>query len=55
MVSGGPNLRLGHVAWGKNGQAGLRKAMGEIIPLKVSLKRGKRRAIANFDSEFIPY
>ena len=37
MVSGGPNLRLGHVAWGKNGEAGLRKAMGEIIPLKLFL------------------
>jgi len=55
LSAGGPNLRLGHVTRGKNGEMVLREGMGEIICLKVPLRIGKRRAIMNFEREFIPY
>ena len=51
--AGGPNLRHGSHKGERWRGAGLREGTGKIIRLKVSLKRGKRRAIANFDREFI--
>ena len=51
--------RAEYEAWacrrGKNGEAGLREGMGEIIHLEVPLKRGKWWVFANFEREFIPY
>ena len=38
---------------GEDGLSGLSKGTGNIISLKVSLKRGKRRTIANFERELI--
>ena len=38
---------------GEDGLSGLSKGTGKIISLKVSLKRDKRRAIANFERELI--
>jgi len=43
----------GHLA--KDGKVGLREGMGKIVCLEVPLKRGKLRAIADFERELIPY
>jgi len=48
-------VRLGHVTTGKDGEMVLREGTGEIMCLKVPLRRGKRRAIMNFERVFIPY
>jgi len=39
--AGGLNMRHWACRRGKNGEAGLREGMGEIIRLEVPLKRGK--------------
>jgi len=51
----GANLGVRQSLGGKDGEVGLREGAGKIICLTVPLKRGKRRAIANFEREVIPY
>jgi len=53
---GMPNLRHGQsLRGGRVGEVGLREGTGEIICLKIPLKRGKRWAIVNFERELIAF
>ena len=49
------NLRHEQSLGGKTARCGSKIRHGIIICLKVPLKRGKRRAIANLERKFIPY
>jgi len=54
-----PNLRCGQSLGGRwcggDGVAELREGTSEIMCLKMLLKRGQGRAVANFDRDFSPY
>ena len=55
MVSVSAESEVRTVAAGERWRgAGLREGTRKIIRLKVPLKRGKRRSVANFEREFIP-
>jgi len=44
----------GQSLWEKNGKARVQEKTRNLFCLKVPLSIGKRRAIANFEKEFIP-